>query len=150
MICLRTPIAAIERDVPEFSHSTTAWLSHRKMTWLPDHASPHRKIAWRTAYISLNWMSRPLKRRGQREENHESCQTPPRPLRSLASVSTDTWGRSGTLIVPYCRCHAHTQFIVYRSLRVGAGAWKCQQAHRDAEISLLAGKVSDMDEGQVR
>jgi hypothetical protein len=49
IICLNTLMPGADRAVSEVSHWTTAWLSHRKTTWVPNHVSPHRKIACRTA-----------------------------------------------------------------------------------------------------
>lgn len=39
---------------PELSHTTTAWLSTLKLTCAPSHKSPQRRMACKTAYVSLN------------------------------------------------------------------------------------------------
>src|SRR5467141_3105832 len=65
---------------------TTAELSTWKMMWCPFQRWPHLRMAWSTAYTSLNWMSWALNQRGHLDEYHWSPNIPQRPLEPMASV----------------------------------------------------------------
>src|SRR5882672_1886298 len=82
--------------VPDPRLATIVELSTWNTTWWPSQDSPHRIIAWSTAYISLNCMSLLLKQHGHRVENHSSPNIPPRPFSLLASVYTCRVGFGGS------------------------------------------------------